>query len=211
MYAKALALVGLGALAAAGAVVDYWPVSREIPRVAAVRGLAPAPPAVLRAANLAGPGSRLTPAARIGSQRRPQRGPVVSVPVTPEQNLEFPWTVHAIPAGEPVRFSVPGSTRPTLALAAAHHLAGLEMGIPVATEPVPAFDFLPEGLHGPGTERADGLVTGALKKTGESIVKTGAATGASIADAFRGVMGAFKKVSPFKDEAVAYRPAGAGL
>ena len=39
--------------------------------------------------------------------------------------------------------------------------------------------------------------SGALKKTGASIVKGGAATGASIADAFRSVFGAFKKVSPF--------------
>ena len=42
-----------------------------------------------------------------------------------------------------------------------------------------------------------GFIGGALKKTKESLVKTGTVTGSSIADAFRGVVGAFKKVSPF--------------
>ena len=42
-----------------------------------------------------------------------------------------------------------------------------------------------------------GFIGGALRKTKESIIRTGAATGNTIAEAFRGVVGAFKKVSPF--------------
>lgn len=54
----------------------------------------------------------------------------------------------------------------------------------------------------------DGLITGALKKTGavagasiaktgDAIVKTGVVAGTSIMDVFRGLAGAVKKVTPF--------------
>ena len=46
-------------------------------------------------------------------------------------------------------------------------------------------------------ESPTGFIGGALKKTKDSLVKTGVVTGGSIADAVRGVVGAFKKVSPF--------------
>lgn len=42
-----------------------------------------------------------------------------------------------------------------------------------------------------------GFIGGALKKTRDSLAKTGAVTTASFSNAFRGVVGAFKKVSPF--------------
>jgi hypothetical protein len=42
LYAKALALLGLGLLGAAGALVDYWPVRSDIPQVASVLALPPA-------------------------------------------------------------------------------------------------------------------------------------------------------------------------
>jgi hypothetical protein len=38
-YAKTLAVLGLGLLAGAGAIVDYWPVGEEVPSVPAVAGL----------------------------------------------------------------------------------------------------------------------------------------------------------------------------
>ena len=55
---------------------------------------------------------------------------------------------------------------------------------------------------------SDGPITGALRRTGElagasigkaggAIMRTGAVAGASIVDAFRGLAGAVKKVSPF--------------
>ena len=42
LYAKALALLGLGLLGVAGALVDYWPVQGELPTVASILDL-PAP------------------------------------------------------------------------------------------------------------------------------------------------------------------------
>ena len=56
------------------------------------------------------------------------------------------------------------------------------------------------------TPPQDGFFSGALKKTGASIAKGSAATGASIADAFRSVFGAFKKVSPFAPDTQIARP-----
>jgi hypothetical protein len=41
------------------------------------------------------------------------------------------------------------------------------------------------------------VIGGALRKTKDSLVRTTAATGGTIADAFKGVVGAFKKVTPF--------------
>jgi hypothetical protein len=42
-----------------------------------------------------------------------------------------------------------------------------------------------------------GLIGGALRKTKDSIVRASAVTGSTIADALKGVGGAFKKVTPF--------------
>jgi hypothetical protein len=49
----------------------------------------------------------------------------------------------------------------------------------------------------PAAAPSSGFIGGALRKTKDSIVRTGAITGATIADAFKGVFGAFKKVNPF--------------
>ena len=48
-----------------------------------------------------------------------------------------------------------------------------------------------------GPPEPTGFIGGALKKTKDSLVKTGAVTSASLGNAVRGVVGAFKKVSPF--------------
>jgi hypothetical protein len=56
----------------------------------------------------------------------------------------------------------------------------------------------------PPAAAPSGLIGGALRKTKDSIVKTGAVSsaaivvaGSTLADTFKGVVGAFKKVSPF--------------
>jgi hypothetical protein len=129
--------------------------------------------------------------------------------MTSPAQAEFVLTLsmhHGMPAGESVTFSTPG--KPALTLAIADGAPAVEVGLTAAPVAATAADASPFGLSAPATERADGFLSGALKKTGESLVKTGAATGASIVDAFRGVMGAFKKVSPFNDDAAMFRPAG---
>jgi hypothetical protein len=205
LYAKVLAILGLGALAAAGAVVDYWPVSSEVPRVASVRrGLVPAPPVLARAGNLVVP-SAPAPAPFVRHRPRPVSQPGAPTATAVEYTLTS-TTESEIPAGELITLSAP--TRPSLALAVAEHVPASDVGLPPALLPVTPPDALPSAMRAPSTERADGFLSGALKKTGESVVKTGVATGASIVEAFRGVMGAFKKVSPFNDDASAFKPAG---
>jgi hypothetical protein len=55
-----------------------------------------------------------------------------------------------------------------------------------------------EQLDAPGGPPSPtGFIGGALKRTKDSLAKTGAVTSASLGNAVRGVVGAFKKVSPF--------------
>ncbi len=197
-----LAILGLGALAVAGAVVDYWPVSSEIPRVGSVRGLAPAPPAMRRAASLAFP---VTPAPTSAVRPRWRQQPIEPVATKAEYTVSS-TTNGVLPAGELVAFTAPPS--PSLRLLVAEEAPAVEVGLTALPMLRTSADAVPQALRAPTDERADGFLTGALKKTRESIVKTGAATGGSIVDAFRGVMGAFKKVSPFNDDATAFRSAG---
>jgi hypothetical protein len=51
----------------------------------------------------------------------------------------------------------------------------------------------------PATSQAgdDGLLTGAVKKTGASIARGGAKTGASLVDVFRTVHGAVRRALPY--------------
>ena len=207
LYAKVLAILGLGALAAAGAVVDYWPVSTEVPRVASVRrSLAPAAPAMARSASLVTPPAPgQAPSSIRRSQPQQSSQSVMTSPAQAEYVLSLSMH-HGMPAGESVTLSAP--VKSALTLAIADRAPAVEVGLTAAPVPATPADALPFGLSAPATDRANGVLTGALKKTGESLVKTGAATGASIVEAFRGVMGAFKKVSPFNDDAAMFRPAG---
>ena len=92
--------------------------------------------------------------------------------------------------------SVVLAAAPSRVAGAATAAPAVDIGLPepLAQREMPAPQRPPRcNWHPPAS---DGF-SGALKKTGASIVKGGAATGASIADAFRSVFGAFKKVSPF--------------
>ena len=196
LYAKAVALVGLGLLACAGAIVDYWPVPGDPPRVA-------------RAARVLPPRAAIPPLAKLNTPA------ALSGPrVTARQQLSTPAGTTSSPSGEvflslapvpsqplgaPIELAVPPAAADVAAIEAAGESRGDQPEtVPPAPqrEPKPAISA-PAVLQLASNPPADGFITGALKKTGESIVRTGAATGASIVDAFRGVFGAFKKVSPF--------------
>ncbi len=175
-YAKTLAVIGLGLLAAAGAAVDYWPVGGPLPAIRAVD--LPAPDVPLLAQNL---------------DRR------IPAPV-PERRVIVRGTIHAKNVGT-ARFLPPVARATEAPVEAVTHgpSALPELIAPVEddrslllTGPTLAAYAIP-----PPSPPATGFVSGALKKTKDSIVRTGAITGATIADAFKGVLGAFKKVSPF--------------
>jgi hypothetical protein len=201
-YAKTLAVVGLGLIAGAGAVVDYWPVSRPLPAVDDRLALftAPALPQ-----NLA--------------QDIPLPAPVVThAALTPPPAVIRPqhvtWPAFAQPSAvlaaagllKPKTRTVPAPVIPTdqLPLTTATIDLVAQVGEPIALAayaiapaPAEAADRRSAGPIAPDRPGQPGFLGGALKKTKDSIVRTGAATGASIADAFKGLFGAMKKVSPF--------------
>ena len=174
-YAKTLAVLGLGLLAGAGAIVDYWPVSEELPTTPAVSGLTAAAPILDR--NLA--------------VAIPEIPAPVFRPARPRQT-------------EPASFIVADSDFRTIDVAPAATVAVLLDTAPVpqnfvsvkSIPAVPTDEAL--GLDAPPlpdsmTDESRRLFGDALRRTKERIT---AARGL-INDAMTGVVGAFRKMSPF--------------
>ena len=188
LYAKTLAVLGLGLLAGAGAVVDYWPVGSPAPEIASARLARPEVPALTQ--NL----DQTIPTPTFG------RAPAV----------EVRGTIHArnvgsarflTPAVEVVRTAPAGpASQPLPALHApiedqwSMTLLTVDSAMAVQLDVVPPSDAAP----------APGMIGGVLRKTKESLGRASSVTGSTIAlagstiaDAFKGVGGAFKKVTPF--------------
>ena len=185
-YAKTLAVLGLGLIAGAGAAVDYWPVNAPLPVVIAVRLPAPEVPVL--------------------AQRLDQRIPAPAVAHRP---LVIRGTIHAKNIGT-ARFLPKASPAPVVEITTTP--AAQPAAVPDTVAPVedqwtafsPAPQFVQWNLEPPTSAAPSGFIGGALRKTKDSIVKTGAVSsaalvtaGSTIADTFKGVVGAFKKVSPF--------------
>lgn len=179
LYAKTLAVVGLGLLAGAGAIVDYWPVGGELPAVPVAARL------------------------NFGVPDRP----VTQPPDIPAPVMRPPMS-RAIPIETHVIFSE--------AFRSADAVDVFAPVPPAEPEPlpVPDFDFtfaggpLPESFlsmvdvdFGPAPGLSDGsddghrFLVGALRKTRESLRDARWFLGGK----FQGVVGAFRKVSPFWD------------
>lgn len=201
--AKVLAIAGLGVLAGVGALVDYWPTGSNVPAILAgslarpeVPGPIPASVAAARSIETAAPMAALSVTRRARS---------VAQPAAPEPVVAIA-AAGALPIGEPLALAalelnltqvVPSpSPLPSTATAAPAEPIDLPPP-PVVAEQRPTTPAFTPTFVAP--EREPGFVMGTLKKTGAGIAKGGAVTGASIMDAFRGVAGAFKKVSPFRD------------
>ena len=196
-YAKTLAVVGLGLIAGAGAVVDYWPVARPLPAVDGRLALFTAPPAL----------------PQNPSQDIPLPAPVRAAAPVPRPVVRphhVKWPAFAQPssvlaaAGLMKKQTPPAPVIPTerLPVSTTYSIATVsQLGEPVTlvayAVPPPVQDVRSSGPLTSDRNGQPGFLGSALKKTKDSIVRTGAATGASIADAFKGFFGAVKKVSPF--------------
>ena len=191
-YAKTLAVVGLGLLAGAGAIVDYWPVGSPLPVVESAALPSPARPALTERLDQHIPMPR-------ANARVPVRAPLRAANLGPARFLN-PALDAAAPTpvkSQPAEAAAPTVAEPEIALSVSDlTLAELLEPRQVAWHVVepPPLQMAP----------SSGLIGGAWRKTKDSIVRTGAATGSTIAatgstiaDAFKGVVGAFKKVSPF--------------
>jgi len=171
-YAKTLAVLGLGVLAATGAAVDYWPVGEEWPSVSKVAGIRPdAPPPVQQWV----PSLPEAPAPQV---IRPKHPPALVTRLTSIPSL----VVAAAPA---------------LALAPApppapHSFIAVEHTLPELLL-VEAIDLAPPPAIEDPTDDSHRVLGDAVRRTRESL---GAAR-LFLSDAFSGMVGAFRKVSPF--------------
>jgi hypothetical protein len=182
--------MGLGLLAGAGAIVDYWPVNGAWPSVQTVAAFRPVRPASLP--QLAGD----VPA------------PPVTV-ITPRHTVKarpastvFAQSFQAVRFAEPVTTAVPEAPAlPEL------DLSGIQPDLPVAILAMTAVDldleFVPaedvkEPLPGVGASSSRGFVNSAVGAL-NALKKTRA----SLRDAVRGVVGTVRKVSPFWDTTAA--------
>jgi hypothetical protein len=184
LYAKTLAVLGLGLLAGAGAVVDYWPVGSSAPSVTSARLPRPEVPTLTQ--NL----DQTIPS--------PSGGPAHVVDVR--------GTIHARNVGS-ARFLTPGVEQVRSAAVTPASRPVPAVGAPIEsqwsvtlmasnwTEAAMEMDMAMAPLINPAP--ASGLIGGALRKTKDSLARAGAVTGSTIADALKGVGGAFRKVTPF--------------
>jgi hypothetical protein len=186
LYAKGLALVGLGLLAGAGALVDYWP----------TRDSLPAAPTLLRpdltahARPVPGDWLRVT---EVRSTPPRTRRPLATAPI-PSIRVSVP----SLEFGEPVASLTPPAAEPMTALAV---LASAAPATPIASGELLILPPLATPVRTATAWPAEGdddsfFLTGAVKRTGASILRTSARTGASIVDAVRTLGGAFRRALP---------------
>jgi hypothetical protein len=189
-------VLGLGLIAGAGAIVDYWPAGIRLPAATS--------PSIARLT--------VPPLTQDLNQQVPE--PVLVVAREPQQlvsarRIRWPAFAPRLKATAAVVRPAVFTPAPTEAAAPpAAETVVATPGLPVSyTTPVSewapemfvASRLAPEQLDtwASGSPEPTGFIGGALKKTKDSLVKTGAVTSASLGNAVRGVVGAFKKVSPF--------------
>jgi hypothetical protein len=195
-YAKTLAVLGLGLIAGAGAIVDYWPAGLRLPAATS--------PSIARLT--------IPPLHQNLNQRVPE--PILVSVREPEQLVNAQhvrWPAFASKPRATVAGLRPAVFTPATASSAAPAAESVatDVIVPVSYATTPVSDWAPEMIVASrlppeeldawlaGPSAPTGFIGGALKKTKDSLVKTGAVTSASFGTAVRGVVGAFKKVSPF--------------
>ncbi len=193
LYAKVLAIVGLGMLAGVGALVDYWPMATGTPVLVAGPRFLPTMPELTLA--------DAVPMPALSTVALTARAlPSVAAAVPAPESIVAVSSVGELPLGEPLALSAPPAS--VVVAVPATEVPATEIELPAPPPPVDAMittGNFPNLVVSNQSE--SGFLMGALKKTRAGLVKTGAVTGASIMDAFKGVVGVFKKVSPFKDRA----------
>jgi hypothetical protein len=197
LYAKTLALLGLGVLAGAGALVDYWPTGVTMPDA----GSALARPAIARAIAV-NPATLTSPAIARAARRAPRALETTMITSSAPAEHYAPVTLPVVVSADLRVGHEVGIAAPVLRTAALTS---------ASSDPVPArmeslyepytlgdddFARYPEPASLMSDDDSDGFFSGAFKKTGTSIVRTGVRTGASIVDAVRVVGGAVRKALP---------------
>jgi hypothetical protein len=187
LYAKTMALFGLGMLAGTGALVDYWPVGIRFPQPMATSGAAP--PTVATA--LPVPPGALTTAYTLPVVERLAR-----LRREPSEPSSLP--VALVAEGLGVELPLAELPPPVLLLNARHEVsfpeAGL-IGLPAGPPPAAPAAGSTEAFS---LERDDrpGFIRTAFIRTGSSLVRTGVRTGTSLADAVKVVGNVVRRAFP---------------
>jgi hypothetical protein len=179
LYAKALALLGLGLLGAAGALVDYWPVHSTLPVVAS---------ALVLPTDFGLPALRVT-AVRTASSAMEFRAPAPKKTKSPahtsaDVELAIPDAtgndlVFGLPDGQTESLEpaavLPPSLEVTPAAMAAMPASTLALVPPVimAFEATPDNPLSPQPV--PPTQNRDSRLTGVAKSSARAVVWTGSA------------------------------------
>jgi len=184
LYAKTLALCGLGLLAGVGALVDYWPVGVGTPQIGAA-------PIELPQRYALGPAEHVNVEVRIA---RP--APSVAAPPAPVATLaslpiasgQPPVSDRAVTLSAPVAPPAPVAVTTVASAIPAAEVPLL--GPPAPIQPLPSLELEPVPVYRmAAAEPADeGFLSDALdavKNTGSTIARGGARTGASIVGALR--------------------------
>jgi hypothetical protein len=177
LYAKALALLGLGLLGAAGALVDYWPVPSALPAVAAARVL-PVDSGLPALHATATPEISLA-TTEFRSSRAKSRASAVA-----DEGLAIPHAngndgVFGVPEGQAESLEPPAALSPSLAVApasmAAMPVSTLTLFPPVVTafEETPDDPLSPQPV--PPTQNRDSRLAGVAKSGARAVAWTGSA------------------------------------
>lgn len=201
LYAKTLALLGLGVLAGTGAVVDYWPVgvrhpqglsafarvALDVPTPLDVPAVPVAPVASATSATVSTSGDQVATRA---SRREPDPGAMTYA--------SLPTTVGALSVGATVALQ---PLPPPVLIVARDDMSSLRSNAALqltAPPPTTRADRM-TAYAAPADRDGDGFFAGAFKRTGTSIVRTGAKTGTSLVDAVRVVGSVVRRALPNKD------------
>lgn len=186
LYAKTLALLGLGLLAGVGALVDYWPVGVGTPQIASLGFAVPEP-------LMAGPAADIQIPVRFAEPARAARPTVLATLVVTDRIEQ--------PVGRPLEIAEPTRALPEPAPASAIAIPVAELALAEPALP-PGPDFDPAVIYQLGGNESEesGLLADAvdmMKSTGSTIARGGVITGSSLVGALRVVSGAFKKLKFF--------------
>jgi hypothetical protein len=188
LYAKTIAVCGLGLLAGAGALVDYWPTAAALPFV---RSAFPEP---LLVNALPVPDELPALPALTAGAPRPARShagitavPLPTLFVTPATDSMF---------GDSLALALP--PMPHLGATSAQVTNGAEVALTEPAEPLMTMAMYAAPVS--GADHGNGFIAGAagaFKTAGSSIASAGSKTGAFIVGAGRTVTGVMRRVNPF--------------
>jgi len=199
LYAKFLALAGLGLLAGAGALLNYWPTDVRVPRAANTIARLPA---LARALNV--PKAPVTTVAfAVAPARLARRAPssvplsvsmaaLVSTPGVSPIAFERPAAPAGLDVASGVATTVPARpvslSEPPVLSASDENLLDEPLRQFSTSQPSADTSFFGDAFKAAG---------GSIASAGGSIVTAGAKAGESVAGAFRAAAGAVKKLKFF--------------